>query len=98
NVTWVFFRSGTFDQAWTLLGSMFGFTKGGAVLLTTLAVIKISVIVTLMFIAHWLMRNTNVLSVVYKAPWWIVGIIWTVILLLIIWSQSSSSSFIYFQF
>jgi alginate O-acetyltransferase complex protein AlgI len=98
NVTWVFFRSASFDQAWSLLGSMFGYTKGGAVLLTTLAMIKVGVIVTLMVIAHWFMRNTNVITVVHKAPWWLVGTIWAVIILLIIWSQESSSSFIYFQF
>jgi alginate O-acetyltransferase complex protein AlgI len=98
NVTWVFFRSTSFDQAWQLLGSMFGYTKGGAVLLTTLAITKVAVIVTLMVIAHWFMRNTNVITVVYKAPWWIVGTVWALIILLIFWSQESSSSFIYFQF
>jgi alginate O-acetyltransferase complex protein AlgI len=98
NVTWVFFRSSSFDQAWQLLASMFGQAKGGAALLTDLAIIKIAVIITLMVIAHWTMRNTTILAAVYKIPWWIVGIIWAILLLLIFWSQESSSSFIYFQF
>lgn len=98
NVTWVFFRSSTFTQSWDLLKSMFGQGNGGAALLTTLAIIKVGVIITCMVIAHWLMRNTRVLNVAAKLPWWLTAIIWSVIVLLIIISQESSSSFIYFQF
>jgi len=98
NVTWVFFRSSTFTKAWDLLKSMFGFAGKADPLLTTLAIIKVSVIIFFMLIAHWLMRNCKVLEVAYKIPWWLLGIIWAVLLLLLIWSQESSSSFIYFQF
>jgi len=76
---------------------MFGGMKGREAILTTLAIIKISVTVTIMAIVHWLMRNTKMLDVAAKLPGWVVGIFWTVILLLLIWSQESSSSFIYFQ-
>ncbi|MBK9568789.1 MAG: hypothetical protein IPO53_01860 [Chitinophagaceae bacterium] len=48
--------------------------------------------------AHWLLRNTKVLEVIPKLSWWFFGIIWAVIIILLIWSQESSSSFIYFQF
>ena len=77
---------------------MFGFAVKPEPMLTTLAIIKVSVIVTVMVISHWLMRNTKVLEVAYKIPWWLLGIIWSVLLLLLIGSQESSSSFIYFQF
>ena len=98
NVTWVFFRANTFTKAWYLLQSMFGFMAKQAPMLTTLSIIKVSVIVTCMVIAHWLMRNTKVLDIVPKLSWWVLGTVWTVMLLLIILSQESSSSFIYFQF
>jgi alginate O-acetyltransferase complex protein AlgI len=98
NVTWVFFRSSTFTKAWDLLKSMFGFAGKADPVLTTLAIIKVSVIIFFMVIAHWMMRNTKVLVVAYKIPWWLLGAIWAVLLLLLIWSQESSSSFIYFQF
>ena len=98
NVTWVFFRANTFTKAWYLLKSMFGFMAEEAPLLTTLSIIKVSVIVTCMVIAHWVMRNTKVLDVVPKLSWWLFGTVWTIMLLLIILSQESSSSFIYFQF
>ncbi|UEG50774.1 hypothetical protein LK994_04710 [Ferruginibacter lapsinanis] len=35
---------------------------------------------------------------VEKMPWWLLGIVWSVLLMLLILSQESSSSFIYFQF
>jgi alginate O-acetyltransferase complex protein AlgI len=98
NVTWVFFRAPDFHSAWQLLTSMFSAVPDGQALLTTLAIIKVSVIVFFLVLCHWLMRNTSVLSVAHKMPWWLLGIIWAVLLILLVWSQESSSSFIYFQF
>jgi len=98
NVTWVFFRANSFTQAWQMLGSMFGITEGGEPLLTNLAIIKVWVIVTLMVVVHWWMRDTSVLRLAYKIPWWVVAMAWALMLLSIILSQESSSSFIYFQF
>ena len=98
NVTWVFFRATTFDQAWQMLASMFGIGQGGEPMLTTLAILKVSIIVGLMVIVHWLMRSTSVLAVSYKSPWWLIGIGWAFMLVAIALSQESSSSFIYFQF
>ncbi|HCW08851.1 MAG TPA: membrane-bound O-acyltransferase family protein [Cytophagales bacterium] len=97
NVTWVFFRATTFTQAWNLLKSMFGLASGSP-MLTTLAIIKVSVIVSLMVITHWLMRNTKVLDVAAKLSWWSFGLVWAFMIIVLIWSQESSSSFIYFQF
>ena len=98
NVTWVFFRSPDFTSAWRMLTSMFSHVPKGATLLSNLAIIKVSVIVVCMVIFHWLMRNTRLLTVANKMPWWLLGLIWSVILILLILSQESSSSFIYFQF
>jgi D-alanyl-lipoteichoic acid acyltransferase DltB (MBOAT superfamily) len=98
NVTWVFFRSPDFSSAWRLLKSMFSHVPNGAVLLTTLSMIKITIIIIALVIFHWLMRNTRVLIVAEKMPWWLLGLVWSVMLLLLILSQESSSSFIYFQF
>ena len=98
NVTWVFFRAGTFDQAWTMLGSMFGILKGGAPMLTTISIIKVWSIATIMVVTHWWMRNTSLLQLVYKVPFWLVSIGWAAMLVALAFSQESSSSFIYFQF
>ncbi|MEP7164115.1 MAG: MBOAT family O-acyltransferase [Ferruginibacter sp.] len=98
NVTWVFFRSPDFHSAWQLLRSMFSNAPKAEVLLTTLSIIKVSVIIVLLVAFHWMMRNTRVLIVAEKMPWWLLGIMWSFLLLLLIWSQESSSAFIYFQF
>ncbi len=98
NVTWVFFRSPDFSGAWGILCSMFAPVTDGANLLSTLSMIKIAVIIAAMVLFHWFMRNTKVLAVAEKMPWWLLGIVWTVMLLLLILSQESSSAFIYFQF
>ena len=98
NVTWVFFRAQDFSTAWRLLGSMFGLIKDGAPVLTTLAILKVSFITICLVATHWIMRNTGVLIVAEKLKWWLVGLVWAIMLILLILSQESSSSFIYFQF
>ncbi|HMO61961.1 MAG TPA: MBOAT family O-acyltransferase [Ferruginibacter sp.] len=97
NITWVFFRASDFASASKVLKGMFGLHKGEAIL-TTLDLIKAFTIIAGIFIVHWLLRNSKVLTVAYKAPWWVIGIVWALLLLLLIWSQESTSSFIYFQF
>jgi len=98
NITWVFFRAGTFAQAGQMLQAMFGLAQGGGNLLTTLALLKIAVIIPAMFLAHWFMRNRQVLQVAHQMSWLSLGAVWAALLLFIIWAQESSSSFIYFQF
>lgn len=98
NITWVFFRASTFTEAGKILVAMFSFADGAKPVLATLAIIKIAVIVTLTVIVHWFMRNKNTLDVAYKLPWWLTGIGWSLMLILLIWSQESGGSFIYFQF
>lgn len=97
NVTWVFFRSPDFATAGRLLTSMFSSVQEGA-MLTTVAIVQVVVITVAMLIAHWRMRNTRVLTEAAKMPWWLLGIIWSLMLMLLVLSQESSSSFIYFQF
>ncbi|HEU0111630.1 MAG TPA: MBOAT family O-acyltransferase [Flavisolibacter sp.] len=98
NVTWVFFRANDFSTAWRLLRSMFGFVENGAVLLSTLDILRVSVITILLVLTHWFMRNTNVLALTQKTKWWATGLAWAIMLILLVVSQKSSDSFIYFQF
>ena len=98
NVTWVFFRAPDFKSAWRMLAAMFGGVQNGAVLLSNLSIIKVSVIIICMVGTHWYMRNRRVLNVAENLPWWVLGLVWSAMLVLLILSQESSSSFIYFQF
>lgn len=98
NVTWVFFRAQDFSTAGRLLGSMFGVIDNGAPVLSWLAVLKVSVITALMVAAHWILRNTGVLQAAQKLKWWVVGMAWAFMIIMLLLSQESSNSFIYFQF
>ncbi|MEO5564924.1 MAG: MBOAT family O-acyltransferase, partial [Chitinophagaceae bacterium] len=98
NVTWVFFRAADFSTAWRMLSSMFGQAKQGVALLTTLDVIKVSTVITMMIIFHWIMRNTSVLHVASKVKWWGLAAVWSFLIIALIISQKSGDSFIYFQF
>jgi D-alanyl-lipoteichoic acid acyltransferase DltB (MBOAT superfamily) len=98
NITWVFFRADSFGTAWRLLLSMFGEAENGAAVLPTIDMIKVSVVTILLFCTHWFMRETSVISMAKSMRWWQVSIIWSLLLILIILSQKSSDSFIYFQF
>jgi alginate O-acetyltransferase complex protein AlgI len=97
NITWVFFRADTFGKSWGLLQAMFGLADGRP-LLTTLAILKVALIIPVLIMFHWFLRNTKVLEVAYKIHWVWLSIVWSMMLLLLIWSQESGSSFIYFQF
>ena len=81
-----------------MLASMFGQTKQGIALLPTIDIIKVSVVITVMVILHWMMRNTSVVAVAQKTKWWVVGTVWAFLVIAIIISQKSGDSFIYFQF
>jgi D-alanyl-lipoteichoic acid acyltransferase DltB (MBOAT superfamily) len=98
NVTWVFFRSQDFTTAWRLLTSMFTNVKGGELVLSTLSILKVIVIIVSMIFFQWKLRNTKLLVAAEKMRWWVLGLIWAALLIALILSQESSSSFIYFQF
>jgi alginate O-acetyltransferase complex protein AlgI len=98
NVTWVFFRARDFSTAWRLLVSMFGQTKTSLPVLTTLDILKVTVVIMLIFICHWLMRNSSILQVAKKVSWFALACFWAFLIISIIISQKSADSFIYLQF
>jgi len=98
NITWVFFRSESFGKAWQLLESMFGMASEGKVLLTTMAIVKVAIIVPAILIFHWILRNRKVIEVAYQMKWWSLGLVWSFLVLMLMWAQESGSAFIYFQF
>ena len=51
-----------------------------------------------MVATHWLMRSTSMEAVIAKAPAWLVGAVWTLMLFMLVITQGSDSAFIYFQF
>jgi hypothetical protein len=77
---------------------MSGQSEKGMAILPTLDIIKISTVMTLTIIIHWLMRNTEVLQIAKRARWWVLAVIWATMVIGLIISQKSGDSFIYFQF
>lgn len=97
NITWVFFRAPDFGTAMDMLGSMFLISSGEKVV-ASLDLLITFVVIALLFVVHWFMRNTSVREVAEKTPWWLLGIVWSAMLFLLVIAQSNGEQFIYFQF
>ncbi len=98
NITWVFFRAPDFSTATNMLSSMFMLNQQGEKVLQFLDIYIVMIVTVTLFFSHWFMRNTSVKEVAGKLPWWILGIIWGFMILVLAISQGSSEQFIYFQF
>ena len=98
NITWVFFRAREFDTAWNMIKSMFYLQTDGEKILDSLDIIKVSVIIGILFLCHWFMRNSSLKEVSGKMNPIALSIVWAVMFLLIVIAQGSGEQFIYFQF
>lgn len=98
NFTWVFFRAREFSTAKNMIASMLFMNDEGAKILGLFDILKVFIVVTLLFICHWLMRNTNMKAVSEKTPAWLLGACWAAMFFLICIAQGSGEQFIYFQF
>jgi alginate O-acetyltransferase complex protein AlgI len=98
NFTWVFFRAREFKTAWNMITSMLFLNADGEKILQTFDILKVCVVIGLMFICHWFMRNTSLKEVSLKMSPWVLGIVWAFMFLLIAIAQGSGEQFIYFQF
>lgn len=98
NITWVFFRAREFDTAWNMIKSMFYLQTGGEKILSSFDIIKVSVVIGILFLCHWIMRNTSMKEASQKTSPIVLGIFWAIIFFLICIAQGSGEQFIYFQF
>lgn len=98
NFTWVFFRAREFSVAKNMIASMLFINDDGNKIIQTFDVVKVFLLITILFICHWLMRNTSMKEVSIKIQPWVLGIVWAIMVFLIVISQGNSEQFIYFQF
>ena len=98
NVTWVFFRATSFGKAWQVLGGMFGANSDAKPILPTVHLVMVTLIVSGIVCAHWLMRNRTLESVVSRTPAMLLAAIWALMLFAIVIAQGEGNAFIYFQF
>lgn len=98
-ITWVFFRAADFETSGRLISSMFGFAPANAgTPLPTLYLIEVCVIMSLLLLAHWKMRNTTLEEAVSALPAWIITGALAFMTFAIIVTQGTGNAFIYFQF
>ena len=97
-ITWVFFRADSFHSAWVLINSMFITKSSSKIVLNYLSISKVWIIMTSTFICHWYMRDLNLIKVASTSPNWALVSSWSIMAILLVLSQESTSSFIYFQF
>lgn len=98
NITWVFFRARAFHTAWNMIKSMFYMQPNSEKILDSFTIIKTCVVIGILFLCHWFMRNTSMKEVSQKIPAVVLGIFWAIIFFLIVIAQGSGEQFIYFQF
>ncbi len=98
NITWVFFRAEEFGTAWQILGSMFGWVSNGEKVLFSAQIVQVFLIVGLLFITHYLMRDRTLKSLAERYSSWTMGVVWAIMIVLLIIAQGSGEQFIYFQF
>ncbi len=98
-ITWVFFRASSFEQAFTLISAMLGFTHPPG--LQSLRLIYIATVfgVTLfLLIGHRFMRNRTLESVADRLPWWTKSLALALMLIGVLLAPGDQNAFIYFQF
>lgn len=98
NFTWVFFRAREFVTAKNMVASMLFMNGDGVKILGTFDIVKVFMVITLLFICHWIMRNTSLKEVSQKTKPWLLGTVWAIMFILICIAQGSGEQFIYFQF
>ncbi len=98
NITWVFFRATSFENATNMLSAMLFINTEGEKILWSGTIIKVFLVVSTMFLCHWFMRDTSVKEVASKTPKWLLGVIWATMFILLAIAQGSGEQFIYFQF
>ncbi len=98
NITWVFFRAREFSVAKNMIYSMLSLNGDGEKLLGTFDIVKVMSLISILFICHWVMRNTSMKEVSQKTSPIVLGIVWAIMFFLIAISQGSGEQFIYFQF
>ena len=98
NVTWVFFRSKSFGQAWTVLRGMFGGNGSAEPILDTPQLAMVALIVGGLVAAHWLMRNATLESMLARRHPVPLAAGLGGMAFAIAATQGAGNAFIYFQF
>lgn len=98
-LAWVFFRAHSFGQAFGVTAALFGFRPGEAARLLKPESILLSLGATVVLLCvHWSMRDTSIVSIVERVPWWVRSLALAALVLGILGLSGEDHAFIYFQF
>jgi alginate O-acetyltransferase complex protein AlgI len=97
-ITWVFFRAGSFTEAWHMLSCMAGVTTSQRVALYHSDIIAVWLIVALMLAVQWRSRSVRLEALVSAAPTWAIVLMWSLMAFAVIAEQGAGDAFIYFRF
>ncbi len=98
-VSWTFFRSHSFSQAWLMLGAMFGQRTARSAFagIDYEAYIALSVVGVLL-LTHQLLRDSSIAILLDRTPWWLRSVALSSMLFCIAAMPGEDRAFIYFQF
>jgi D-alanyl-lipoteichoic acid acyltransferase DltB (MBOAT superfamily) len=98
-LSWVFFRSQSFSQAWTILLAMVALSPQPATLILGQSSLALTLGVILCILTtHWCFREQTLETLLPKTPWWSVSVGLAFMLYAIATLHGQDRSFIYFQF
>jgi D-alanyl-lipoteichoic acid acyltransferase DltB (MBOAT superfamily) len=100
-IAWVFFRSKSFETAFTIIKAMFAAVPTvvpSVRIESTTDILITCLIISLIFLLHWIMRNRSFEEVIDTAPWWMKSAVITGCLIAIFTFSGEDRAFIYFQF
>ncbi len=97
-LSWVLFRSQTFEHANLQFLAMFGLVTDGTSILPNIEILKVLVCSLGLLSFHWLLANTTLERTIQRLPQSVVLITWAAMLVTIILAQGGNNAFIYFQF
>jgi len=97
--TWVFFRAGSFGQAFQLAGAMLHLGSAlGPWRIGKLHALYAAVPTAFILLTHWRMRDTTLEAVAGRMPWWGRSVAIAAMLVIITMMPGEDRAFIYFQF
>ena len=98
DVTWVVFRSKTLAGAGSILAGMAGLHADAVPCLPLVNILETAVCVGGLLVAHLLMREQRLETVVTRMPRGVLMVGWALLAFAIITTQGTGDAFIYFQF
>ncbi len=99
SIAWVFFRAGTFGQAFAVVRAMLGLDGQDSTLAFTWAeTVLVLVPVAAMVVLHWLLRDISLEQAVERCPWAVRSAAIAALVIAIACMPGTDRAFLYFQF